>query len=82
MSRASLMGFPESNDSITANSFACSCINLAIRKIYFPRSAGVILDQTSRYALSAAITAASTSCLFACATLAKCASSCGFVEGK
>src|SRR5258708_7564751 len=55
-------GLPTFSDSMRASSSPCSSIALASLSRRSLRSRGVLLDQTSSYALRAAATARSTSC--------------------
>ena len=75
------MGFPPSILSITANSFALSCIILAILKIYFALSFAGSFDQLLK-AILADFTAKSISFLLASAILAITSSVAGFIVSK
>ena len=80
--RDSLIGFPPFSDSSTANSRERSCRMRAIRKRYFARSAGEIVDQPLSYASRAACTARSTSSGPTWPTSASTSSDAGLMVGK
>ena len=82
MSLDSLIGFPPSRVSTTANSLAFSCMIRAIRKIYFPLSLPESLLQVVSYAFRAAFTAKSTSFLFPFAMEASFSSVAGLIVSK